>query len=310
MGRFDPIYDLLFPTPATCPLCGSVLRHTPNSALFPARLCGRCQAGILEHTSGFCRVCGRVGEGGLCKDCARTPHQFLEARAFGRYEGTLEQAIKGLKYQGDRRLIPILGEWVMEAYLRHFGHARDHLIVPIPMHAKKQLRRGFNQAEVIAFYVVKRLRLPSANVLLKVSPSDSQTTHSRQERIQSLRGAFVLNDSQTLTYNRFADQLLTRYHELMVSAETQSARKQQIHQSLAERALQRRDRERRGVAWISRFLPITARKGAVKTVQELVHGQSILLIDDVLTTGGTADACAEVLYHAGAVSVNVLTVAR
>jgi len=46
-------------------------------------------------------------------------------------------------------------------------------------------------------------------------------------------------------------------------------------------------------------------KGAVR-----VDGQRILLIDDVLTTGATVNACARVLKAAGAASVDVLTLAR
>jgi ComF family protein len=41
-----------------------------------------------------------------------------------------------------------------------------------------------------------------------------------------------------------------------------------------------------------------------------VKGQNILLIDDVLTTGATVDACARALKRAGAKTVNVLTIAR
>jgi ComF family protein len=41
-----------------------------------------------------------------------------------------------------------------------------------------------------------------------------------------------------------------------------------------------------------------------------VTGQSVLLVDDVLTTGSTATACALPLKKAGAVRVSVLTVAR
>ena len=42
----------------------------------------------------------------------------------------------------------------------------------------------------------------------------------------------------------------------------------------------------------------------------LVAGKSVLLIDDVLTTGATVEACARVLQRSGARHVDVLTLAR
>ena len=41
-----------------------------------------------------------------------------------------------------------------------------------------------------------------------------------------------------------------------------------------------------------------------------VKGRSVLLVDDVLTTGATVDACARALKRGGAKAVNVLTIAR
>ncbi|HEX5707797.1 MAG TPA: phosphoribosyltransferase family protein, partial [Pyrinomonadaceae bacterium] len=46
------------------------------------------------------------------------------------------------------------------------------------------------------------------------------------------------------------------------------------------------------------------------TRPRLVSGESILLVDDVLTTGATVSACASALRSAGAREVLVLTIAR
>jgi ComF family protein len=52
-------------------------------------------------------------------------------------------------------------------------------------------------------------------------------------------------------------------------------------------------------------------RGAFEVLRpDQVKGQSVLLIDDVFTTGATVNECARVLKKAGAKAVNVLTVAR
>ncbi len=44
--------------------------------------------------------------------------------------------------------------------------------------------------------------------------------------------------------------------------------------------------------------------------REMINGKSLILIDDVLTTGATVNECAKVLYRHGARQVDVLTLAR
>lgn len=51
-------------------------------------------------------------------------------------------------------------------------------------------------------------------------------------------------------------------------------------------------------------------EGAFSARAEHVHGRKLLLVDDVLTTGATANAAAQALKNAGAVEVRVVALAR
>jgi predicted amidophosphoribosyltransferase len=54
-------------------------------------------------------------------------------------------------------------------------------------------------------------------------------------------------------------------------------------------------------------------QGAFAVTQDgktAIHGKRLLLVDDVLTSGATIDACARTLLRAGARSVDVLVFAR
>lgn len=55
---------------------------------------------------------------------------------------------------------------------------------------------------------------------------------------------------------------------------------------------------------------LTVEKAFEVTRPKIISGRKILLVDDVLTSGSTASACAKVLKKNGAVEVNVFTIAR
>lgn len=248
----ERMIDLFFPEQATCPLCGFAFAHEAKG-WSKVHLCDRCARGCEEIVGGVCRICGRPDAGPVCRECEQADHLFVTARAYGRYHGVIEASIKGYKYQGIEALLPVLGEWATEAYLRYYGEDRSVRLVPVPMHPIKQANRGFNQSEQLAKYICRELKLPYVNILKRVRAGDSQAMRKRKERGYAKENPFAVRESQE---------------------------------------------------------PIEIRPRRLRQEENPIAGQTVLLVDDVLTTGSTADACAEVLYQLKAIAVHVLTVAR
>lgn len=107
----------------------------------------------------------------------------------GTYEGALREIIHAFKYQGRRSLADPLG-----GILRDAGSVLlegcDHVVVPVPLHPWRRMRRGFNQARDLA----KRLdRHPVVDALWRVRSTRSQMTLNADARHSNVRGAFIVS---------------------------------------------------------------------------------------------------------------------
>lgn len=72
-------------------------------------------------------------------------------------------------------------------------HNSEFVILPVPLHRRRYLERGFNQAEIIARAWSKHLSLPMLkNVLVRSRPTLTQVGLGRAERQKNLVGAFKL----------------------------------------------------------------------------------------------------------------------
>ncbi len=72
-------------------------------------------------------------------------------------------------------------------------------IMPIPMHPSKEIKRGYNQSEVIASTVSKHLGVTLFKRQVKrIDINNSQTTKSRLERWQNIKNSFLLKHPDDL----------------------------------------------------------------------------------------------------------------
>jgi len=152
-----------------------------------------------------CPICQRPTDRPTCPDCERQLHHCQFPRsvqrqpalfAWGGYQGALKRAIAALKYDNHPELARPLGHWMGTAWLASHP-STSPIIVPIPMHPKKQRQRGFNQAELLAEAFCEQTGLTLAtHGLERMRETTAQfTLASAQARTENVKDAFCLGRS-------------------------------------------------------------------------------------------------------------------
>jgi ComF family protein len=155
-----------------------------------------------------CSGCGREGAP-LCAAClpaldARfalpggtpiglpgdVPAPLLQLEWCAPFTGPVRDALHDLKYSGERRLAEPLGEAVARRW-RRVGQGAE-VVVPVPVHAERERRRGYDQAALIAAIAARRLGLPLALALERGRATIAQFELGRDERAANVAGAFRL----------------------------------------------------------------------------------------------------------------------
>ena len=155
-----------------------------------------------------CSGCGREGPP-LCTTCrpaldarldlpggtpiglpAELPAPLLQLEWCAPFGGPVRAALHDLKYAGERRLAEPLGAAMARRWARVGTGAR--LVVPVPVHAERERRRGYDQAALIAAVAAERLDMPMARALERGRATVAQFELGRDERAANVAGAFRL----------------------------------------------------------------------------------------------------------------------
>jgi len=141
-----------------------------------------------------------------CLLCQRVDPPFERAVAYGRYDAELRDLIHVLKFQQVRPAAAVLGRMLAETIANleqampvGTSVSRTIVVVPVPLHRRKQAQRGFNQAEMIARGALKQLSRPKrfdlrTGVLVRRRETGSQIGLTRHQRRENMRGAFAVSD--------------------------------------------------------------------------------------------------------------------
>jgi len=147
--------------------------------------------------------------------------------------------VHNLKYKGMKELGAEMGKHFAIDLLQSNDFSSVDLICPVPLHPKREKKRGYNQSSWIALGMASQMKKPvSIGNLIRVTATETQTLKSRFERWQNVEGIFAL------------------------------------------------------------------------TNPEAYSGKHILLVDDVVTTGSTIEACTQAILSATDARVSIATLAK
>jgi ComF family protein len=183
--------------PARCRICNQALDGVSRVPICPR--CWDHAAALPEN--GLCNLCGLPGGPAdvvvfQCPGCIEHPPRFALARSFGEYGGALRELVHLLKYDGMIPLAKPLGERLasvteMPAWREEF--ARCQAVVAVPLEPARRRTRGYNQAELLARVVSRRLGLQMlpARAFRRVRATATQAGLTRPQRRENVRGAFA-----------------------------------------------------------------------------------------------------------------------
>ncbi len=170
-----------------------------------------------------CLICYREGEF-LCQK-----HQnfklintdFLELGCLSKVKSVadyqdpvVKKTVETFKFRG----VTDLGEFIAtKIEEEHRDFLENAILVPIPLHWSRKLWRGFNQSEVLAQEISRKI--PStkvANLLKRVKKTKQQAKLSKNERTKNTQNAFVL----TKNFAKFSEQKIVLIDDVFTSGAT------------------------------------------------------------------------------------------
>jgi ComF family protein len=218
------------------------------SHIFFPHLCAGCGSDSLSHEQLLCLHClqelpvtdfpfhagnpvekifwGRVD---LC--AASAQYYFTKNSA-------LQHILHQFKYNGRRQLGIYFGHLMGEALQQSNRFTDIEALIPLPLFASKEKRRGYNQAAVLCEGIAGAIKIPVLKDLVtRTMATETQTHKNRVERWQNISGKFELKD------------------------------------------------------------------------RNLLRNKHVLLVDDVITTGATLDACATELLEIEGIRISIAALA-
>lgn len=202
------ILDFLFPR--RCLGCGKIKKY----------FCDRCKLTIkiIGENEAICPVCEKPAIDGATHPGCQTRYALDGLTSFFRYDGAIRKAVKAIKYRFVSDLAQEFVGLIPPVSLNQLtiNHSQLSTLCPIPLHPSRLRFRGFNQAELLAGILAKRVNVPiRKDILKRIKHTVPQVEmKEREKRLKNMEHVFAINNttiqqSNNLTIFLFDDVFTT-----------------------------------------------------------------------------------------------------
>ena len=176
--------------PRICWVCQQI-RSLDESAV-----CSRCVALLQSDTRPACIRCAStvgpyVDTTNGCGACRGSKFAFNQAFRLGTYEGLLQEVVLRMKNPQGEGLAEVFGHYWAEQLTPRLAPLTADLVLPVPLHWRRQFSRGYNQSAVLARILAARLKVPcQTRRLQRWRATQDQKDLRGQHRWDNVKGAF------------------------------------------------------------------------------------------------------------------------
>lgn len=176
-----------------------------DEIVFPP-LCASCERRLLPEEKAICLDCiirlprthnfMRPGNRAEQLMAGRIPfHRIASFCAFSK-GGILPPLIHKLKYSRATEIGLLLGKLFGADMLGSDFIRPIDFIVPVPLHPKREKKRGYNQAKIIADGISESTSIPlNSTNLVRTIYNPTQTKKSKNQRWENVKGIFEVKDT-------------------------------------------------------------------------------------------------------------------
>jgi len=200
--------------------------------IYPAYCLG-CRTNLLKHENYICTKClYDLSKTNFHDECdnkvdklfwGKTKIEAATAYCFFNKESIIQQLIHNLKYKGKKEVGLVLGKHLGADLLSSQRFKDIGLIIPVPLHPKRETKRGYNQSEWISIGISETMKKEyDTKSVLRNIYNETQTRKNREQRWANVESIFKIEKPENLNQKHILliDDVITTGSTLEACAKT------------------------------------------------------------------------------------------